>query len=305
MHCGEFDQEPTLWVPLTKDDFVEKDNELYTFDDERNGIYPRLRIVDSARLVTYTGNKFYFFIENQEKEDYGMPSRILSHESICYREQVNMLRMAYGQKGELHTMEERFSGIKKEDRLIPSISLVLYYGTEPWSGPKDLKMMLNVKELPEKLRILVGNYPMHLLEIRDIDYLDDFKTDLHETFGFIKYQKDFTQLKLFVDENQERFRNLSEDAFDFIACQTGIRKLEQFKKNYKTEEGDYDMSKAISELEKSIKREGRIQGERNNAIQNTRMLFRNGVSLELVTASILVLTKEEICQIYKEETETV
>ena len=60
------------------------------------------------------------------------------------------------------------------------------------------------------------------------------------------------------------------------------------------------MGKAISELEKSIRREvikeGRKEGERTNAIQNTRMLFRNGVSLELVTASILVLTKEEICQ---------
>lgn len=205
----------------------------------------------------YSGKKFYFFIENQEKEDYSMPSRILSHESICYREQANMLRMGYGQNNELHTMEERFSGMKKEDRLIPAISLVLYYGTEPWSGAEDLKTMLDVEQLPEELRELVGNYPMHLLEICKIDYLEDFKTDLHETFGFIKYQNNPDKLKSFVDANQERFQNLSEDAYDFIVCQTGIRKLEQLKKRYKTEKGDYNMSQAVSELEKRIRKAGR------------------------------------------------
>lgn len=310
-HCMPMDEEQKSWKPFTKDDFIECDSELYTFEDKKKGIHPRLRIVDSARLVTYCEKQFYFFIENQEKEDYGMPSRILAHESICYREQANMLRIEYSKSGELHTIEERFSGMKKEDQLIPVISLVLYYGTEPWNGARDLKMMLDVEKLPEKLKVLVGNYPMHLLEIKDIDYLEDFKTDLHETFGFIKYQKDLERLKTFVEENKERFRSLSEDAYDFIVCQTGIRKLEQLKKNYITEEGDYDMCKAIDDLEKRSRQEGRKegmqagiqQGERSNAIRNTRMLFKNGVSLELVAASILILSKKEIAEIYREEME--
>ena len=47
--------------------------------------------------------------------------------------------------------------------------------------------------------------------------------------------------------------------------------------------------------------QGVQQGERTNAIQNARLLFKNGASLELVAASILVLSKEEVEEIYKEE----
>ena len=69
------------------------------------------------------------------------------------------------------------------------------------------------------------------------------------------------------------------------------------------------MCKALDEWEKqNIQRgvqqgiqQGVQQGERTNAIQNARMFFRNGASLELVSSSILVLSKEEVEEIYKEE----
>ena len=225
------------WRPLTKADFEEKESELYTFVNTIKGVLPIVRIVDSARIVNYCGKRFYFFIENQEKVDYSMPNRIFLHEAICYKEQADLLRIEHKQRKDLLTIEEKFSGMKKEDRLIPAISLVLYYGVEPWDGAKEMKEILDEEGLPKEWKALVGHHPMNLIEIRDIDYLEDFQTDLHETFGFIKYQNDADKLKHFVAKNQEKFEKLSEDAYDFITYQTGIRKLERLKRKYKTAEG--------------------------------------------------------------------
>lgn len=65
------------------------------------------------------------------------------------------------------------------------------------------------------------------------------------------------------------------------------------------------MNKAFREWEEKNIQKGREEGERSNAIQSVRMLLKNGVSLELVSSSILVLSKEEIEEIYKEVCETV
>lgn len=164
--------------------------------------------------------------------------------------------------------------------------------------------LLQTEGIPEELIALIHNYPMNLIQIKDIDYLEEFQTDLHETFGFIKYQYNSSKLSQFVEENREKFQNLPEDAYDFITCQTGTRKLKQFKLKCKTKEGNYNMCKALDDWEKqNIERGVQLgiqQSEHTNAVKFTRMLFKNGASLELVAASILVLSREEIENIYKE-----
>lgn len=309
-------EENQVWMPFTEENFTEKNSELFATTEKKGKTHSGVRTVDSARLVTYGEGKFLFFLEHQEKTDYAMPGRILYHEAICYHEQIHILRLIRKEEKQLHTAAEYLSGIKKDDRLIPAISLVLYYGSEPWNGPADIKGLLDEQLFPGKLRALIRNYPMNLIQIKDIDYLEDFQTDMHETFGFIKFQQDIGKLKHFIKENQRNFENLSEDAYDFIACQTGIRKLELIKKNYKTEEGDYNMCKAIRDMEEMSRQEGmqegrqegiqegmqegRRAGERDNAIQIARLLFKKGASMELVAASILNLKPDELNAIYCE-----
>ena len=48
------------------------------------------------------------------------------------------------------------------------------------------------------------------------------------------------------------------------------------------------------------RREGRQEGRQEEAVTNARMLFKNGVSMELVAASITTLSKEQLEEIYKE-----
>ena len=44
------------------------------------------------------------------------------------------------------TSKEFLSGLRKDDRLMPIITAVVYLGEEPWDGPKSLYDMLNIRD---------------------------------------------------------------------------------------------------------------------------------------------------------------
>jgi hypothetical protein len=56
------------------------------------------------------------------------------------------------------------SGIKKTDRFTPVVTVVIYYGSEPWDGPTCLYDML---DLPEELKPFINNFKVNLVEARD------------------------------------------------------------------------------------------------------------------------------------------
>ena len=46
--------------------------------------------------------------------------------------------------------------------------------------------------------------------------------------------------------------------------------------------------------------EGRMEGREQEAVENARMLFRNGADFELVASSITILSREKLEEIYQE-----
>ncbi|MFR2483222.1 MAG: transposase, partial [Hungatella sp.] len=53
-------------------------------------------------------------------------------------------------------------------------------------GAKELDQILEYETLPDKLKVFLNNYKIHVLEIRSFHDIDRFKTDLREVFGFIQ-----------------------------------------------------------------------------------------------------------------------
>ena len=45
---------------------------------------------------------------------------------------------------------------------------------------------------------------------------------------------------------------------------------------------------------------GHIDGREQEAVENARMLFRNGADFELVASSITILSREKLEEIYRE-----
>lgn len=70
------------------------------------------------------------------------------------------MRQSVKKKKEL-TEDEYLSGMKKTDKFIPVITIVIYYGEKPWDGAVSLHGMLNI---PKAMETFVNDYKIHLVE---------------------------------------------------------------------------------------------------------------------------------------------
>ncbi|MFI3177762.1 MAG: Rpn family recombination-promoting nuclease/putative transposase, partial [Eubacteriales bacterium] len=61
------------------------------------------------------------------------------------------------------TSGEFLGSFRKSDKLTPIITIVVYYGEEPWDGPHCLLDMM--KDIPEEIKEVVSDYQMNLLQI--------------------------------------------------------------------------------------------------------------------------------------------
>lgn len=173
-------------------------------------------------------------IEGQEKPHYLMPVRCMNYDSMEYeRQTINRRREVKEMKGLLP--EEWLSGFRKQDRLKPCVTLVLFFG-ENWDSAKSLHELLDFAEIPRKLRDMVNDYRVHILEIQKINDTNMFHTDVKQVFDAVRYADDpekFREL-IFTDP---AFRELDIEAYNVIVHYTHARDLfklqEEIKKGEK------------------------------------------------------------------------
>ena len=116
-----------------------------------------------------------------------------------------------------------------------------------------------------------------------------FQTDLRQVCGFLKRTNDRMKLKTYIEENQEVFSNLPEDAYDFLTVMAGIRNLRLIKQEVQSKGGGFDMCKAIKEMlrvsRQEGEQEGRLEGQDEMATLSEKLILADRVS-ELLKASI-------------------
>ncbi|WVK74368.1 hypothetical protein BIV16_03985 [Roseburia sp. 831b] len=104
-------------------------------------------------------------LEGQERIHYAMPMRVMGYDYGTYKKQYEDNAAKYkNAKG--MTEDEFLSKMKKTDKLIPVITIVVYYGEKPWDGAISLHGMLNN---PMEMLPFVNDYKMHLVEARKND----------------------------------------------------------------------------------------------------------------------------------------
>ena len=94
----------------------------------------------------------------------------------------------------------------------------------------------------------INNYKMNILNVRDFEHLEYFKTDLQQVFGFIQKSDDKKQLAEYVQEHKEVFSNLPEDAYNVISVTAHADTLVDLKKNATNKGGKVNMCKEIPTL---------------------------------------------------------
>lgn len=102
-------------------------------------------------------------LESQEHIHYAMPMRIMGYDYSSYKKQYDSNAKKYQNADGLEE-DEFLSKMKKTDKLIPVITVVVYYGEKPWDGAKSLHEMLNI---PKEMKQFVNDYKMLLVEARE------------------------------------------------------------------------------------------------------------------------------------------
>lgn len=139
-------------------------------------------------------------IENQTDVHYAMPARNMLYDALEYDRQMNCIRKEHRVKGDLDG-SEFVSGFAKTDRLIPVITLVVYFGDEEWDGPRTLHDMLNVDN--EILLKYISDYRLNLIIPAEIEDLDKFNSDFRYVMEFLQNTKEDSKLYEIMKEYKE------------------------------------------------------------------------------------------------------
>lgn len=104
-------------------------------------------------------------IESQEHIHYAMPLRVMGYDYSIYKKQYNNNAARYKTSDGLDS-DEYLSRMKRTDKFIPVITLVVYYGEKSWDGATSLHEMLLISK---EMKRYVNNYKMLLVEARKND----------------------------------------------------------------------------------------------------------------------------------------
>ena len=230
-------------------------------------------------IMKWTTDKqeMYLAIENQLVEDLTMPYRNAMYDMKSYESQIRRLKRNHRETRDLEDPLETISRIKKEDRLIPCITFVIYYGQEEWKHHKSLKDMFGYKQINDANML---ESRMNLVQICKDDPRRYKNRDIQMCIDIaqLMFQKDLETIK-------KRYRQkIDKEVVMMVCALTGSRRLESI---ISKEEGDeIDMYKAIEEWEEEISKqarnEGRLKGERKQILQFIQEMLEKGYTDEMI-----------------------
>lgn len=232
---------------------------------------------DTLKAVCNNNHFLIIGIEAQDKVNYTIPLRCMEYDVIEYKRQLKEL----GKRREKSLTEAEFlSGISKDQKLNPVITIVFYHGKDPYDGCTNLHDMLELNEENQTYKRFTTDYHMNLVRPEDLDETV-FETGLHELIGFLKYQNNKQELIKFVDQDKERIENMNEETFDAISAILSLpKKIIKQKKH--TEGDDYNMCQAMKEWIADERNAGIKEGERMGIEQGIREGESRFVSLTAI-----------------------
>ena len=200
-------------------------------------------------------------IEDQMHIHYAIPLRNMIYDALGYLKEYREISARNRKEGiTLKNPEEFLSGLRREDRLHPIVTLVIYYGDKPWDGPMSLKDMLS--DMPKALEKAVSDYKIHLLQVNDSGKYEFSSEDVRAAFEISREAMNDR-----LDEIAKKYHDtiLSPDVTAFIGAVIGSQDLMEI--GSKKEDGTMSIA-AVEKWEAKQREIGRQAG-----IQEGRQLI--------------------------------
>ena len=245
-------------------------------------------------LAVKTDDRYTYLvlgIENQSHVHYAMPVRNMLYDAMQLEKQVRDLASQHRKEGKNGTSEEYLSGMKKEDRLSPVITLVINFGGKKWDAPLSLREMYG--EQPEKVLPFIQDYRVFMIdpmEMSDND-LQKLNSSLREVLAYIKYQRDKAQMEKLLNEDS-KFSCLETNAALVINAMTNAGIAIDPNKEV------VNMCEAIRQMVDEGISMGQKQGSLNEKMTIARRLLELKMPEEQVI-SVTKLTKQEVEELSK------
>lgn len=244
-------------------------------------------------LFMYSENqhfRFYLGLEGQGQIDYSMPIRIMLYDALSYDEQRRHLELRKSK-----TTGKLYRGkMSRNQKIVPIINIVLYYGESPWKVHDNLyEMMENPPQ--SNLSSKISNYSMNFINIYDIKTPEMFSTSLQYIFTVIKYKNNKNKLYQYIFQNKEQFNNMDQSSKEAVLALLNHKDLIHLYDNT-TQKGDFHMCNAINELIKDGEKQGEKQGAQIVQSQMILRMSQHGLELKDII-DISGLKEKEVKQI--------
>lgn len=257
-------------------------------DEKKNAAVQKYRDVLKSTVIMQDSQAAYILlgIENQTDIHYAMPVRNGIYDFLQYGKQVSDIAARHRkQKDKVRSHAEFLSGFYKTDRIVPVVTLVVYFGSDEWDGPVKLTDMM--EKLSSTLMKYVQDYKIHLIQpygISDKD-LQKFQSSLREVLGCIKYSKDKEKLWNFMKDNPRM-------NMDIMAARV-IEVMTNMSIEISDGEETIDMCKAIEDMIEERACIEREEGKLEGKLEILTNLVKDGILNMQEAAKRMNMTTEE------------
>ncbi|MDE5823185.1 MAG: Rpn family recombination-promoting nuclease/putative transposase, partial [Lachnospiraceae bacterium] len=226
-----------------------------------HGSVPEQRYRDVTKLLMAMTDGLVAYcilaVENEAKINYAAPVKNGLYDFLQLAHQVTAAAASHREsrsKDDRPSGDEFLSGFWKNDRLIPVLTVIVYFGSGKWDGPLSLREMYS--DCGEEVLKYVADYHVNLITPNGLTdrEIDEFQTSMREIMKYIKYSDDKEKLSEII-KNEQRFKKVERSAVEIINAVTNS--------NMRIEEGkeSIDVCLAIQEMREESRGEGEITGE--------------------------------------------
>ena len=241
--------------------------------------------------VMEDGHMVYVLLgaELQAHVHYAMPVKDMLYDAINYATQVSIAGRKYKRKKESEILidedgvriklskDEFLSGFRKDDKLKPIVTAVVYLGIGEWDAPMSLHDMFDLPD--ERANAFIPDYKINLVYPKDMEEAD-FDRMGENDLGFL-----MKVLKLGSDGFGDMF---SEERYKTVNPESAILANEIANLGLKievTEKGDVDMCQAMERM--------RVDSEIIGSVKTLRKLKWTDESIRKSIMEDYNLTEEE------------
>ena len=226
--------------------------------------------LDVRNHVTYA----LYGLENQTAVNYVMPVRSMGYDYASYEKYIRDMK---AQNKAEKRVPQYAQELWPDQRICPVVTLVLYFGTTPWTGPTTLHEMMN---LPEELKPYVPDYKINLVQVSFLEEetIAKFQSDFRIVAEYFRSVRLGNEKETMY--NKDRTWDHVEELMEFFRTFASDRRFGDFKQLMidESRKGEVTMCTLLDAFEKEGMEKGIVQGRQEGLEQGLEQGITQGLT---------------------------